>query len=436
MYIQKLTKKQWIIIIVVLVIILSLGGYGIYKVAVRHDDGWSTNKEGETVYYLDNHLLTGWQELYGEKYFFNEDGILQKGFVTIEDKTYYFDKADGEMKTGWQTISSKKYYFDEEGAMATGFTKIGEDTYCFGDGGAMILGEKEIDGVTYNFGEDGKLQLKEDEASVEIKEDEQGNTVVEIKKNDGSVVENKVSASSSIYQAPAESKVETVPTKPNTSGTTNNNSSQSSSKPSTNGNTSSGSSTTKPSTGSGSSSGSSTTKPSNGGSSSSGGTTNTGSTSGSGTGSTGGSSSSGSNTTKPTTPTEPEKPTHTHTWVEQTQVVHHEAVGHEEEYKELVSPAWTEEVPKYEYCERQICGNCNEDITDLGNAGISAHMKQHALNHEGKGYHSEMRYLQTGTETFTHEAVYETKTRWIVDQAAYDETVATGYKCSECGETK
>lgn len=417
MYIQKLTKKQWIIIIVVLAIIISLGGYGIYKVAGRHDDGWATNKEGETVYYLDNHLLTGWQELYGEKYFFNEDGILQKGFVTIEDKTYYFDKADGEMKTGWQTISSKKYYFDEEGAMATGFTKIGEDTYCFGDGGAMILGEKEIDGVTYNFGEDGKLQLKEDEASVEIKEDEQGNTVVEIKKNDGSVVENKVSASSSIYQAPAESKVETVPTKPNASGTTNNNSgSQSSS---------------KPSTGSSSSSGSSTTKPSTGGSSSSGGTTNTGS----GTGSTSG-SSSGSNTTKPTTPTEPEKPTHTHTWVEQTQVVHHDEVGHNEEYKELVSAAWTEEVPVYEMKEHRICSGCGIDVTNLNQQELTAHKKQHVLNGENGGHYSQWVQEQTGTKTITHEAVYETKTRWIVDQAAYDETVVTGYKCSECGETK
>ncbi|WRK55524.1 hypothetical protein SD457_12525 [Coprobacillaceae bacterium CR2/5/TPMF4] len=36
-------------------------------------------------------------------------------------------------------------------------------------------------------------------------------------------------------------------------------------------------------------------------------------------------------------------------------------------------------------------------------------------------------------DTIHHDAV--TKQVWIVDQAAWDETVITGYKCS-CGATK
>ena len=29
-----------------------------------------------------------------------------------------------------------------------------------------------------------------------------------------------------------------------------------------------------------------------------------------------------------------------------------------------------------------------------------------------------------------------TEKKWVVDKAAWDETVTTGYKCSSCGTTK
>lgn len=120
---------------------------------------------------------------------------------------------------------------------------------------------------------------------------------------------------------------------------------------------------------------------------------------------------------------------HTHDWVAQTKTVHHDEVGHNEQY--IVIEAWDEEVPIYETVEISVCNNCGEDITE----DPWGHVKKHMLAYEGNGgYHAEWIEKQVGTNVVHHDAVYDTK--WVVDQAAYDETVTTGYKCSGCGATK
>lgn len=167
------------------------------------------------------------------------------------------------------------------------------------------------------------------------------------------------------------------------------------------------SSTTKPSDTSSSKPNSNTSKPSNQNSTSTSGTEKPG------------------NTSKPSE----SKPSHSHTWVEQTQVIHHEATGHYEQV--VVQAAWTEQVPIYEMVAVEICGNCGADCT----ADPAGHIKEHMLNGTGNaGTHTEYRNIQTGTETVEHPAVYEQK--WIQDQAAYDETKVTGYVCSGCGAKK
>ena len=109
-------------------------------------------------------------------------------------------------------------------------------------------------------------------------------------------------------------------------------------------------------------------------------------------------------------------------------MLHHDEQGHNE--KVLVSEAWTEEVPIYEEQYRAICNTCGEDIT----SNYAEHIKQHMLNGEGGSYRNEVVQIQVGTNKINHDAVYEDK--WIVDKAAWDETVTTGYKCSSCGATK
>lgn len=185
----------------------------------------------------------------------------------------------------------------------------------------------------------------------------------------------------------------------------NSSTSKSESKPS---NGSSSSSNSKPSSNSGSSSNS---KPSTGGSSSN------------SKPSSGGSSNSGG-TSKPES--------HTHNWVAITEQVHHDEEGHWEEY--VVSQAWTEEVPVYEQRETLICNDCGADLTSMSDSELTAHIKSHILN-GGKGsWRTEYKQVQVGTNKIEHPAVTDKK--WVVDKAAWTETVTTGHKCSSCGATK
>lgn len=111
------------------------------------------------------------------------------------------------------------------------------------------------------------------------------------------------------------------------------------------------------------------------------------------------------------------KPEHTHSWQAVTKTVHHDEVGHYE--TQIVQAAWDE--PIYE--SRYICNRCDFSTKDGGE------ITDHILGACGGGYH----VGKVQIDTIHHDAV--TKQVWIVDQAAWDETVITGYKCS-CGVTK
>lgn len=134
--------------------------------------------------------------------------------------------------------------------------------------------------------------------------------------------------------------------------------------------------------------------------------------------------SSNSNNSKPAE--------HTHNWVAQYKTVNVPEQGHNEQV--LVQAAYDEQVPQYQYAERQICSDCGADITDLGQVGISAHMKAHALAGENGGYYSKLSQVLIGYQTIHHDAVYET--RYVVDSLATTKQELTGYKCSSCGKTK
>lgn len=123
---------------------------------------------------------------------------------------------------------------------------------------------------------------------------------------------------------------------------------------------------------------------------------------------------------------------HQHNWVAQYKTVTVPEKGHNEQV--LVQAAYDEQVPQYQDVERQICSACGADITDLGQAGISAHIKAHALAGENGGYYSKISQVLIGYQTIHHDAVYET--RYVVDSPATTKQELTGYKCSSCGKTK
>ena len=113
---------------------------------------------------------------------------------------------------------------------------------------------------------------------------------------------------------------------------------------------------------------------------------------------------SSSVTNTPTTNTTPSQPEPQPIY----QTIHHEEVGHWE--TQVIAEAWDE--PVY---ERKIIGN---------NTGtVYATVDEFAFNTNGdEGYH--VGNVQVGTTH--HDAV--TQQVWVVDQAAWDETVIVGYR--------
>ena len=119
---------------------------------------------------------------------------------------------------------------------------------------------------------------------------------------------------------------------------------------------------------------------------------------------------------------------HKHEWVAQYKTVNVPEKGHNEQV--LVQAAYDEQVPITEMKEHSICNQCGADIT----GDPWGHNKQHALNYEAGGFHSEWIEEVTGYKTVHHDAVYET--RYVVDSPATTKQELTGYKCSGCGKTK
>ena len=91
----------------------------------------------------------------GSYYYFNEDGVMQTGFQTIDNKTYFFSRVNGVRRTGMFSINNYMYYFDEDGVMQTGTFTIDGLEYKFDVSGKLIGGWQFKDGKTYFLKSDG-----------------------------------------------------------------------------------------------------------------------------------------------------------------------------------------------------------------------------------------------------------------------------------------
>lgn len=265
--------------------------------------------------------------------------------------------------------------------------------------GTIILNNKNVENKNIIVEKDDKRVSNEENIEIkeqleELKSIDTSNMSDEEKKElENKIADTEKKVANNNDEAGKEVTSNTSTSKPNSTSTTIENSSTST-------NTNKGSN--------------SNSKPSSGSSSNSNSSNNTGGNSTSG--------STGGNTSN-------KEESHTHNWVPITSVIHHDEQGHNE--KILVSEAWTEEVPIYEDKEVMICNDCG---AELNASNCYDHVENHLLS-GGKGsWREEWRKVQVGTNKINHDAVYEDK--WVVDKAAWDETVTTGYKCSSCGATK
>lgn len=80
----------------------------------------------------------------GVLYYFNKNGVMQRGWKDIKDKSYYFQDS-GAATVGFSDIDGATYYFDEEGQMLTGKQTIGRFKCVFGKAGKMT--KREVEGI-------------------------------------------------------------------------------------------------------------------------------------------------------------------------------------------------------------------------------------------------------------------------------------------------
>ena len=124
-------------------------GFGLWAVVLK-ETGEFIGDCGVTIQNID-----------GEMYYFDKDGVCATGWKTIDGKKYYF-AAGCQMYLRWKRIDGEKYYFDPlSGYMHTGWEWVPEKDawyYLDPDTGATVTGTRTIDGKTYTFGSDGAMQ--------------------------------------------------------------------------------------------------------------------------------------------------------------------------------------------------------------------------------------------------------------------------------------
>ena len=144
--------------------------------------GWVSwiQTSGTLWSYLENgkSVKNDWRKVDGEWYRFDQDGIMQTGWITSGTNKYYLNKS-GAMATGWLNDNGKWYYMNPDknsntcGRMLKGWQKVGGKWYYFDkngqmlantwyDGyyltgsGAMATGWQKVDGKWYYLDSNGK----------------------------------------------------------------------------------------------------------------------------------------------------------------------------------------------------------------------------------------------------------------------------------------
>ncbi|MDD2958361.1 MAG: N-acetylmuramoyl-L-alanine amidase [Lachnospiraceae bacterium] len=133
-------------------------GSKIYYYAVKEEGGTATAK------------VTGLRKIEGKYYYFDKKGIMQTGWVSMEDGFRYFRATGslgvkGSMYTGFKTIGKYKFYFNRtNGIPVTGYKQLTKNAYYFstkkelGVRGRSVLNTwANVKGKRYYFGSNGAM---------------------------------------------------------------------------------------------------------------------------------------------------------------------------------------------------------------------------------------------------------------------------------------
>lgn len=133
-------------------------------------EGWNTDF---TMFVKDGSYVTNsFEDIDGQKYYFDENGNKVTGFKTIGTEAYYFNESGvlqsnmqmhQDESTGLTLYSLKKengqvHYYLENGMEYNGMAHLNGKIYYF-ENGVQSFGEKQVNGNWYNFKKDGTLSV-------------------------------------------------------------------------------------------------------------------------------------------------------------------------------------------------------------------------------------------------------------------------------------
>ena len=133
-------------------------------------EGWNTDF---TMFVKDGSYVTNsFEDIDGQKYYFDENGNKVTGIKTIGTEAYYFNES-GVLQSNMQmhqdesmglTLYSLKkengqvHYYLENGMEYSGMAHLDGKIYYF-ENGVQSFGEKQVNGNWYNFKKDGTLSV-------------------------------------------------------------------------------------------------------------------------------------------------------------------------------------------------------------------------------------------------------------------------------------
>ena len=133
-------------------------------------EGWNTDY---TMFVKDGSYVTNsFEDIDGQKYYFDENGNKVTGFKTIGTDAYYFNESGVlqsnmqmhyDESTGLTLYSLKKengqvHYYLENGMEYSGMAHLDGKIYYF-ENGVQSFGEKQVNGNWYNFKNNGTLSV-------------------------------------------------------------------------------------------------------------------------------------------------------------------------------------------------------------------------------------------------------------------------------------
>ncbi len=117
---------------------------------------WRESMDGKWYLCSNSFIMTGWQKVDNNWYYFNEFGVMQKDWVNSNGKWYYLDN-NGCMVTGWIKSNNNWYYINSSGEISTGWKEFNKVWYYFNIKGEMQTGWQYIDYRWYYLYPDGSM---------------------------------------------------------------------------------------------------------------------------------------------------------------------------------------------------------------------------------------------------------------------------------------